>query len=383
MSNRAVVVIGGGIGGVVAARRLRRLLAPDDRVVLIERQPILSFAPSLLWVMAGTRRPAQIRRDLRRLRRRGIEVLEATVEAIEPATRTVRTTAGDVGYDRLVVALGAELAPDLLPGFSDAAHDIYTVDGAESAGTALRELDEGRVVIAVASLPYKCPAAPWEAAFLTDTLLRSHGVRDGCTVDVYTPEPQPMPVAGPEIGRALTELLEERDIGVHTGSVVEAVQPSALALADGVSAPFDVLLGVPPHRPPEPIRDDALGGGSGFLSVDPTTLATSADGVSAIGDVTAISIAGDKMLPKAGVFAEREAEVVAHRIAAELQGRVPAAEFDGHGSCFVELGNGVAAYATGNFFGETGPEVRMRRPGRRWHITKVAIEQYWLRRWAA
>lgn len=120
---------------------------------------------------------------------------------------------------------------------------------------------------------------------------------------------------------------------------------------------------------------------SGFLAVDRSTLATQAEGVFAIGDVTAIPIAGGKFLPKAGVFAHGQAEVVARRIAAELAGEAPSASFEGKGSCFVELGDGIAAYATGDFYAEAGPEVALRRPGRRWHLAKVALEKYWLRRW--
>lgn len=101
----------------------------------------------------------------------------------------------------------------------------------------------------------------------------------------------------------------------------------------------------------------------------------------AIGDVTTIAIAGGKFLPKAGVFAHGQTEVVARRIAAQLGGRVATDAFAGKGSCFVELGDGVAAYATGDFYAEAGPAVRLRRPGRHWHLAKVAFEQHWLRRW--
>lgn len=71
-------------------------------------------------------------------------------------------------------------------------------------------------------------------------------------------------------------------------------------------------------------------------------------------------------MPKAGVFAHGQAEVVARRIAAELTGEAPSASFEGKGSCFVELGDGIAACATGDFYAEAGPEVALRRPGRRW-----------------
>jgi sulfide:quinone oxidoreductase len=152
-------------------------------------------------------------------------------------------------------------------------------------------------------------------------------------------------------------------------------------LADGTRVPADLLLGVPPHQAPEVARRSGLAADSGFIPVDRASLATAVDGVYAIGDVTAIPIAGDKFLPKAGVFAHAQAEVVAHRIAAAVAGRTTSATFDGTCSCFVELGDGRAAFAAGDFYAEGAPRVRLRRPGRRWHLAKLAFEQYWLRRW--
>ena len=383
MADSTVVVLGGGIGGLVAARRLRRHLDRSDRVVLVERDPTFRFAASFLWIMTGARRLDDVTADLRRLRQRGIELVEAQVEGIDVANRSVATLAGPVAYDRLVVALGAELAPEALPGFPEAARSVYTPEGAAEAGRALREHQGGRVVVLVSRLPYKCPAAPYETAFLTEALLRERGVRARSSVDVYTPEPLPMPTAGPAMGEALRGMLERRGIGFHPQRTAEQIDPQAreLLLADGDRVPYDLLLGVPPHRPPAAVRESGLTGESGFVPVDASTLATSADGVFAIGDVTAIPIAGGKFLPKAGVFAHAEAEVVARRIADELAGRAPVAAFDGKGSCFLELGDGLAAYATGDFYAPASPEVSLRRPGHRWHLAKVAFEKYWLRRW--
>jgi sulfide:quinone oxidoreductase len=384
MAGRAVVVLGGGTGGLVAARRLRRSLAAGDRVVLVDRSPTFRFAPSFLWVMTGARRPEQVSRDRHRLRRAGVEVLQAEVLGIDPAHRTVKTSQAELGFDRLVVALGAELAPEALPGFVEAAHNVYTLEGAAGARDALGRLDGGRLAVVVSRLPYKCPAAPYEAAFLAEALLRRRGVRDRTTIDLYTPEPYPMPTAGPVLGGALAAMLAARGITLHPQQPVERVDPAAgeLVLASGDRAGYDLLLGVPPHRPPEVLRASGLAADGGFVPVDPQRLATTAEGVHAVGDATAIPIAGGKLLPKAGVFAEAQAAVVAANLAAELAGRAPTARFDGTGACFVELGDGRAAFAGGDFYAADAPAIRLRRPGRRWHLAKVAFEQYWLRRWA-
>jgi sulfide:quinone oxidoreductase len=383
MAGNKVVVLGGGTGGIVAAHRLRRELAADDRVVLVERDPVYRFAPSFLWVLTGERRPEQISADLGRLRRRGIELVEAEARAIDTDARRIETAGEPIAYDRLVVALGAELAPELLPGYAESAHNLYSLDGAVEAASALEEFDGGRVVVLVSRLPYKCPAAPYETALLSEALLRKRGVRERSRIDVYTPEPFPMPTAGPEIGAAVRGLLESRGIGFHPEQAVERIEQDAreLVLDGGERIPFDLLLGVPPHRAPLVVRESPLAGPSGFIPVDRSTLATAVEGVSAIGDVTSIPIANGRFLPKAGVFAHGQAEVVAKRIAAELESCTPTAGFDGKGACFLEMGDGSAAYASGDFYAEPRPQVRMRRPGRHWHLGKVAFERYWLWRW--
>jgi sulfide:quinone oxidoreductase len=381
MAANTVVVLGGGTGGIVAANRLRRRLQADDRVVLVERDPVFRFAPSFLWLLTGERRPEQITVELGRLRRRGIELVEAEARALDTEARRVETTNGPLAYDRLVLAPGADLAPDLLPGFAEAALNVYTLDGALAAGRTLEGFAGGRLVVLVSRLPYKCPAAPYETALLSEALLRKRGVQ--ATVEVYTPEPFPMPTAGPEIGAAVRSILEQRGIGFHPEQTVERIDHGAheLLLAGGERVPYDLLLGIPPHRAPVIVRESPLAGPTGFVPVDPATLATATDGVYAIGDATAIPIAGGKFLPKAGVFASKQASHVAARIAAELRADTPSGGFDGSGACFLELVDGAAAYASGSFYGETGPTMRLRRPGRHWHLAKIAVEQYFLRRW--
>ncbi len=382
MAGETVLVLGGGTGGLVAANHLARNKG-GARTVLVERDPVYRFAPSFLWVMSGARRPEQVTADLRRLTHRGVELVQAEVRAIDTTAGRVETSTGPVPYDRLVVALGAELAPDALPGFTEAAHSVYTLEGAVSAGRALEEFEGGRVVVVVSRLPYKCPAAPYETALLAEALLRKRGVRSGSTVEVYTPEPFPMPTAGPVLGEALQGILEQRRIGFHPEQSVERIEPEAreLVLTSGERVAYDLMLGVPAHRAPAPARESSLAAETGFIPVDRATLATNAEGVFAIGDITTIPVAGGKFLPKAGVFAHGQAKVVARRIAAELSGRAASDAFEGKGACFLEMGGGVAAYATGDFYAEEAPQVTLRRPGRHWHLGKVALEKYWLRRW--
>ena len=376
-----VLVLGGGIGGAAAANALRERLGERHRIVVVDRDAEQVFAPSLLWLMVGQRKPAAISRPLAKLLRPGIEIVYGHVRELDPAARRVATDGGELTGDAIVVALGAELAPEAIPGYADAAHDFFTLEGAERFASALAGFSGGRIVVAVSGLPFKCPAAPYEAAFLIDADLRRRGLRDRSTIELYTPEPAPMPVAGPVLGRAVVDLLADRGIGYFPGHPVEGYDGASrqVRFTDGSAVGYDLLAAVPPHRPPAVVSGSSLAGPAGWVRVDRGTLETSAPNVFAIGDVTVIALANGKLLPKAGVFAHAEAHVVAAQIASRLEGS-PAGRFDGHGYCWVELGAGVAGFASGDFYADPDPAVELRRPGRTWHAGKVLFERYWLSR---
>ena len=373
------IILGGGVGGLTAANELRRLSGPEHRVVLIERQAEFLFAPSLLWAMVGARRTDRLARPLGDLLRPGVELVQGTVGRIDPERKLVVADGRELPYDALVVALGAALAPEALPGYVGAAHDFFEPAGAASFWAALQAFEGGRIVVAVAALPYKCPAAPYEAALLIEDALRRRHVRQRAEVMLVTPEPQPMPVAGPALGAAVTSLLEARGIVFHRNRPLAAIDPAGreLVFADGTRERFDLLAAVPPHRPPEAVRASSLANESGWIPVDSGTLRARADDAYAIGDVAAVALANGKLLPKAGVFAHAEALVVARRIAAERDGSA-APVFDGLGYCWVETGGGRAAFAAGDFYAEPSPRIDLRAPGAAWHLGKVLFERTWL-----
>ena len=183
-AGQTVVVAGGGIGGVAAANRLRRRLDRRHRVVLVNRDPDFTYAASYLWVMTGSRRPEQITRPLKRLERRGIEVVIGDVTDIDPTTRTLTIGERTLAGDHLVVSLGADWATDRVPGLANHGHTYATLPGAQRLAGELARIESGRIVVVTAAPLYKCPAAPYEAALLIDAGLRARGVRDRVQVVV-------------------------------------------------------------------------------------------------------------------------------------------------------------------------------------------------------
>jgi len=388
MPARTVAVIGGGVGGLVASNALRRLLSPEHRVVLVEKHLQHTFAPSFLWVMVGDRRPEQVVRDLRTLTHPGVDVIQAEVVGIDPGAQRVETTQQSLSYDYLVIALGAEYAPESLPGLEPAAHSFYTWTGAAELSRALQAFPDagGTVAVVVSALPYKCPGAPHEGAMLIADYFRRRGLGGKVRVDLYTPEPQPMPVAGPALGEAVREMLLRRGVGFHPLHKLTAVDAAAkeLHFEGGRRVGFDLLVAIPPHRSPRVVRDAGLANEAGWIPVDRATLATRHPNVYAVGDVATIPLPGrwkpdvPMLLPKAGVFAHGQAQVVARRIAADVTRAPATVQFDGNGYCMLEAGETMAGFAFGNFFATPTPQVELRNVGRMWHWGKVLFEQWWL-----
>ncbi len=386
MRSKTTVILGGGVGGLVAANELRRHLPREHRVVLVEKNAQHTFAPSFLWLMTGDREPEQITRPVRDLVRPGVEVIQAEARAIDPPSRRVETGAGAFDYDYLIVALGTELVPETIPGLAEAAHTFYTYDGTLKLRDALQTFTGGTVAVVVSALPYKCPGAPHEGAMLIADVFRKRGLRDKVEMHLFTPEPQPMGVAGPELGNAVKGMLEERGIAFHALHKLTAVNPQAreLSFEGKESVGYDLLVAIPPHRSPQVVRESGLANESGWVPVNRDTLTTSHENVYAIGDVTTIPIPGrwkpdvPLVLPKAGVFAHAQALVVAHRIVAEITDTDVKETFCGDGYCMLEAGEDLAGFAFGNFFAEPTPQVELRKIGKVWHLGKVLFEQWWL-----
>lgn len=380
---KTVLILGGGVGGLVAANDLRKRLPDEHRVVLVEREAAYLFTPSLPWLVAGGREASQITRPLARLSRKGIEVVRGELERIDAAKREVVVNGRAIGADFLIVALGAELAPDLVPGLDGARHDLYTLAGAEGFRDALAAFPGGRVVVLTAAMGYKCPAAPYEFAMLAEAACRKRGVRPRAEIEVWAAEPAPMAIAGPEPARAVREMIEKKGIGYHPGHPLASIDPAARSLrfANGAETTYDLLGFVPPHRAPRVVRESGLCADGGWIAVDRHTMETKWERVWALGDVVSIPLALGKPLPRAGVFAHGQAEIVAKNVARAVTGKGKGARFDGDGECFVECGDGKAGFGRGNFYAEPAPSVKMHAPSRAWHAAKVLFEKDFLRRW--
>ncbi len=341
-----VLILGAGFGGLEVATCLSSALNDEVEVTLIDRTHAFVFGFSKLDVMFGRRDPASVRLRYRDIAKPGVRFVQETITAIDPVARGVTTDRRTYEADVLVVALGADLDLGATPGLVDAGNEYYTEGGAERLRHVLPSFERGSAIVGVCGEPFKCPPAPSEAALLLDEYLRERGRRDAVTIQVVIPFGMPIPPS-PETSEAILSAFSERGITFVPARAVAALEDGAAVLDDGQRLPYDLFLGIPVHRVPAVVESSGLAV-NGWVPVDPGTLETRFPDVYAIGDVTSVGT------PKAGVFAEGAARVVADRLIARAQGGPNPAPYDGRGSCYIEFGGREVARVDVDFFSSPG-----------------------------
>lgn len=334
-----VVILGGGFGGLSTAVNIRdRLGASRVRVTLVDRKDWFMVGFAKLWIIRGTRTFEESIASLENLSKRDISFVKSEILGIDLAGKVVETAGGRLDYDYLVVALGARLSPQSIPGLEENGLNLYDHGQLATIRERLLSLESGSVAVAIMGMPYKCPPAPFEAAMLVSSLLRELGVRDTVSIDVYSPAPITLPAAGPEISGSMLEMIQSENIRFHGSCKTVSVDPGRLNFQEG-GADYDILLAVPPHTVPGAVSE--LAGDDPFIRIDRFGR-TRMDNVYAIGDVTMLP-AGKAAVPKAGIFAEGEGLAVARSIVSDILPDEEPEPFDGRGGCFIESGRGTAS----------------------------------------
>lgn len=361
-----IVILGGGFAGLTLAHELEPLAKEGQvDVVLVDRNDRFMMGLTKQWVLVGRRSAAEGERAYASLQAKHVQFVHDDLVAIDLAARTVRTRSRRLPYDHLVVALGAELAPELVPGFVEGAYNLYDLPSVLRLRSALAHLDEGTVVVAVTATPFKCPPGPYEYALLIADILEGQGVGNRVQILITTPEPRPLPVANVAAGEAIKAMLAGRGIDARFGFKPKGIDAASRTIAyeNGEHLEYAILAAVPPHRAPKVVRDAGLADASGFVPVELGTFRSSVPDIYAVGDVATMKLPNGNPHPKAGVFAEAQAHVVARNLAASIAGGEPAT-YPGRGVCFVDTGHGTAAAAEIDIFAEGGPHVRIETPSR-------------------
>jgi sulfide:quinone oxidoreductase len=370
-----VVVLGAGFGGLELVTLLSAEFGDELGLVLIDKSPGFVFGFSKLDVMFGKATAADVTHRYADLAKPGLRFVQSTVRALDPVSRRVSTDDGDFDADILVVALGADLDPAATPGLVEGGHEFYTTAGAFALRDVLAGFPGGRVVIGVTSTPFKCPPAPSETALLVHDLLRDRWLRGVSTVSLVMPMPVPVPPS-PAASEALLAAFAERGIEWHPQHLVTALDADrkVARFADGGEIGYDLFLGVPTHRAPAVVVESGMTV-DGWIPVDPLTLQTQYPGVYAVGDVTSVGT------PKAGVFAEGQAIVVAAQIAAAVRDSTSPSTYDGRGVCYVEFGHDAVAKVDVTFRAGEAPFGSLEGPSAELVADKVRFGASRVSRW--
>ena len=351
-----VVILGAGFGGLELATMLSEAVGDEAAVTLIDKSDAFVFGYSKLDVMFGRTTLDQVRLSYRDLVKPGVRFLQETVTSIDPEARRVTTDVGVHEADVLVLALGADYDLDATPGLVEAGNEFYSVSGAERLAQLLPEFSHGRAIVGVCGAPFKCPPAPSEAALLLHDYLSVRGVRTACEISIVIPFATPVPPS-PDTSAALVAAFAERGIEFIPGRRIASLDAgsSVARLDDGTELAFDLFLGVPKHRAPEVVIQSGLTE-DGYVPVSSQTLETRFPGVYAVGDVATVGV------PKAGVFAEGAARVVAASLIATLRGAEQPGGYGGRGSCYIEFGAGRIGRVDVDFLSGPKPTGTFREP---------------------
>jgi sulfide:quinone oxidoreductase len=301
--SRRVLIAGGGIAALEAMLALRALAEDRVTVEVLAPNRELTYNPLSVAAPFGLERAVHLRmEDL--LHRGGARRREGALAAVDPERRRALSSAGlEIGYDALLVAVGAEKRNPLSGALAFSGREQV-----EPFRRLLGDLEQGKVRRVVFALPCTraWPLPLYELALMTAHHLRRRGVADA-ELTLLTPEERTLGLFGPKAAAAVELKLREAGLVVRTDACPTEVEPDRLRLVGGeeVAAERVVTVGIARGRRIPGLPADA----EGFLRTDEHARVVGLDEIYAAGDVTSFPL-------KQGGVAAQQADTAAAAIAA-------------------------------------------------------------------
>ncbi len=325
-----VVIVGGGWGGLSAASHLRRL-APEIDVTLVDRQPAFtSFALSNRWLVDQGDSSIEKRDYTAVAANWGYRFVQASVDSIDRAQRTVTTSSGRLPYDWLILAPGIrenyaawqvddpKAVADLRQRHSGAMLNAADLPALKKR---LAGFKGGDLLMTIPPAPYRCPPAPYERAMLIAWWLKTQKI-PGKLVIV---DPNPMM---PAFRSILLDRFKAQITYLDHARVRQVDVARKTVTTDTDDIRFDEALLCPPQEAADLlwqaglIRRDDGGTATGWADQGGLGFRSAADErVFIIGDAAGLASPLFGHYPKTGHVANRMGAIVARQIATAVSGK--------------------------------------------------------------
>ena len=386
-----VVILGGGVGGTLTAnlvaRKLKaRIARGEAAVTVVDATGKHLYQPGYMYIAMGHERAKNLERPEKKLLDGNVELVVDTVVKVDTeAARVELASGGALHYDQLVIATGSRIVPEAIEHFDQEAHHFYTAAASAKLRKALDAFTGGKILIGIAGIPYKCPPAPLEVAFLVESELRERGLRDKTEIQFLSPINRAFTIES--VSEMATPIFAEKGIDLQLLAGIDSIDAERkVVITDAMEEyPYDLLICVPPHKGAQVVTDSGLAPKSGWVPTDRYTLqvkkmagpGTKDEDVERYPNIFALGDATDLPLSKAGSTAHFEAPIVAERVAAAVLGRKPSGKhalYTGKVMCFFEVGDGKGTLLSFDYDHPPKPP----KPNQLWHLGKIVFNRtYW------
>ena len=386
-----VVILGGGVGGTLTAnlvaRKLKARIAKGEaKVIVVDLSGKHTYQPGYMYIAMGHERPERLVRSERSLLDSNVDLVVDLVQKVDVASSRVELASGEaLHFDQLVIATGSRIVPETMEGFDQEAHHFYTAAASAKLRKALDAFTGGKILIGIAGIPYKCPPAPLEVAFLVESELRDRGLREKSEIQFLSPINRAFTIES--VSEMATPIFEEKGIDLQLLAGIDSIDAERkVVITDAMEEyGYDLLICIPPHKGAQVVTDSGLAPKSGWLPTDRYTLqvkkmaapGTKDEDVERFPNIFALGDATDLPLSKAGSTAHFEAPIVAERVAAAVLGRKPSGKhalYTGKVMCFFEVGDGKGTLLSFDYDNPPKPP----KPNQLWHLGKIMFNKtYW------
>jgi sulfide:quinone oxidoreductase len=332
-----VTIVGSGFAALTAVKTLRKVDRSIE-ITLVSPKAEFHYLPGSIWIPSRIREPEDLIVPLQPFfDRMGVNFVQAEASGLSEDGRILKTTAGEIENDGLIIASGGRFIKKL-QGIEHAITPCEGISATMKIRQRLETMEGGTIAIGFAGNP-KEPSAMrggpmFEFLFGIDRQLRLENRRDKFKLIFFTPAENPGQRLGPKAVTGLVREMNKRGIETHLGHKMKAFSENSVT-TEGGTFDADLILFMP--------------GMTGNLWFDNTTLPRSqgglikADAQCRVEGMPGVYVAGDsgsfpgpEWMPKQAHMADLQATAAAKNLLTEMKGQTPTETFKVELVCIVD-----------------------------------------------